>query len=629
MKIYIAYLILIIVLYVPSWAQENQLDSLKREIAKAKEDTNKVKLYLQAGKAVIYQDASEAVVYFLKGARLSTKINYVWGSGVCFLCLGDAYSFLSKTDSSFFYMDSSLIYLRKLNSAYYLGNFYGNRADTYVQVSDFKKALKDCDTATMYIEAGGTKFQLAHIYNIRADIYWYLKQYELNREYVDRALAIHKETGNTRMVGQAYSDKADWYELYKKFDSAVLFYKKAIQIADSINDESNLSRYHASISNTYLALDRKADAATSALLALKFAKEEDNTVQEAYAHTLLCRIYTSQDNSEAAIIHGRLGHLIAMKEIDIPLQQSSAAALATAYEKSGKIDSAYRYLQISKNLNDSLMTKNFNNETANLQISFDIAQKEKQIELLAKDKELQKQKLFRQQLLISGAVILLVISLIGVWLLFNRNKLKQRMKELELRNQIAADLHDEVGSSLSSINLLSQMAVLSGTDVAKKDDILQRMSSNAKETMEKMSDLVWTIKPEEAEGSNLKQRMERFAYEICSAKNIDVTLELDKLDTKDLTMDQRKNMYLIFKEAVNNAVKYSGTEKLFISAANGNNILTMIVKDQGRGFDMRYVRKGNGLDNIEMRAASIGGKLTIDSEPGRGTMVKLTMPLTL
>jgi signal transduction histidine kinase len=123
--------------------------------------------------------------------------------------------------------------------------------------------------------------------------------------------------------------------------------------------------------------------------------------------------------------------------------------------------------------------------------------------------------------------------------------------------------------------------------------------------------------------------MERFAYEICGAKNIALTLQLDKLETKDLTMDQRKNMYLIFKEALNNAVKYSGTEKIAVSAANGNNVLTMIVKDEGKGFDTGTVVKGNGLENIQTRAASVGGKLSIDSAPGNGTTVKLIMPLTL
>jgi two-component system, NarL family, sensor histidine kinase UhpB len=341
-------------------------------------------------------------------------------------------------------------------------------------------------------------------------------------------------------------------------------------------------------------------------------------------HTLLCRIYTQQDNAEAAIRHGRTGHYMAMKEIDFPLQQSSAAALAAAFKKAGSIDSAYHYLQISKELNDSLITKNFNQETANLQISFDVAQKEKQIELLAKDKELQQQKLSRQRLLFAGAAVLLVLVLVGLALLLNRNKLKQRMKELELRNQIAADLHDEVGSSLSSIHMLSQMA---NTTVANDNqkNILDKVSANAKETMDRMSDIVWMIKPGETEAGSLKQRMERFAYEICSSKNIEVQMQLSEIENLKLTMEQRKNIYLIFKEAVNNAVKYAGTERIEINATVQNRQLELIVKDFGKGFEQSNTRRGNGLENMQHRAKESGGSLRINTAVDKGTEIVLSI----
>ena len=91
------------------------------------------------------------------------------------------------------------------------------------------------------------------------------------------------------------------------------------------------------------------------------------------------------------------------------------------------------------------------------------------------------------------------------------------------------------------------------------------MSSNAKETMDKIKDIVWMLKPGETEAGSLKQRMEQFAYEICSAKNIEVKLQLEDLEKTKFTMDQKKNIYLIFKEAVNNAVKYSGMSTIEIN----------------------------------------------------------------
>jgi two-component system sensor histidine kinase UhpB len=300
--------------------------------------------------------------------------------------------------------------------------------------------------------------------------------------------------------------------------------------------------------------------------------------------------------------------------------------LSEFYVSTKQYEKAFENITKYYAVKDSITGLNVQVQMKQMEEGYSSAKKESEIQLLKKDKELQQQKLARQKVLMIGAAALALLALGGIWLLINRNKLKQRMKELELRNQIAADLHDEVGSSLSSIHLLSQMAAQPGNDVLQKN-VLEKMSVNAKETMDKMSDLVWTIKPEEAEGSNLKQRMERFAYEICGTKNIEVDLQLSKLDTKDLNMEQRKNMYLIFKEALNNAVKYSGTEKVHVSATNGQNILTMIVRDEGKGFDIKSITKGNGLDNIHSRAVSVGGNLNITSETGNGTEVKLILPL--
>jgi signal transduction histidine kinase len=174
--------------------------------------------------------------------------------------------------------------------------------------------------------------------------------------------------------------------------------------------------------------------------------------------------------------------------------------------------------------------------------------------------------------------------------------------------------------------MLSQMASQRGDDVVHKD-ILSRMSSNAKETMDKMGDIVWMIKPGEAEAANLKQRMERFAYEISSSKNISLQLSVDELEKLKLTMEQRKNIWLIFKEAVNNAVKYSGTDKMEISSRTEGKELLLLVKDFGKGFDTGVIKKGNGLDNMQQRAADLQADLLVDSVAGEGTRVALRLPM--
>jgi two-component system, NarL family, sensor histidine kinase UhpB len=107
-----------------------------------------------------------------------------------------------------------------------------------------------------------------------------------------------------------------------------------------------------------------------------------------------------------------------------------------------------------------------------------------------------------------------------------------------------------------------------------------------------------------------------------------VVLDLDGLEKVKLSMEQRKNIYLIFKEAVNNAAKYADTAKLEVAIAVQHKELTLQVKDFGKGFNSHLIKKGNGLDNMQHRAKELHGAIRIHSEAGTGTTIVLTIPVT-
>jgi two-component system, NarL family, sensor histidine kinase UhpB len=619
-------LLLPIIYYTVAIGQTGKIDSLLKELGKAKDDSNKVKLYRKIGNSVAYQDPRKAIGYWLQGAGLAKKIGYKAGAGNCYQNISTGYSFLAKLDSSLIYMDTAYIYIREAGDTDDLALFFLNRADSHTGLGNFKDALKDCDAATVYAEKLEGKDRLARIYSVRSSIYTQQKNYDAALIYLDKAFQLYERMHNVQMMAKVFSDKADVYRHTNREDAAVVYYKKAIVLGDSVQDLTNLSSYYSSLSEVYVNKNRLAEAEPLALKAMKYAKEMGSPVQEALTHSLLSKLYVGQKRFKEAINEGLTGYDMSMKEMYLPLQQESADILAEAFSKSGNYNEAYKYMRISKELNDSLTAKNFSEESASLQTNFDVAQKEKQIELLSKDAIIKEQKLKRQQNLVIGSLVIAVLALIGLWLAVNRYRLRQKMKELELRNRIAADLHDEVGSSLSSIHMLSQMATKDINETAHKD-ILARMSNNAKETMDKMGDIVWMIKPNETEAGSLKQRMERFAYEICSSKNISASLQLDELERIKLTMEQRKNVYLVFKEAMNNAVKYSGTEKIEVTASLQNKELILQVKDFGKGFDSSIVKKGNGLDNMQHRANESGGILRTETSINTGTTIQLIVPV--
>jgi signal transduction histidine kinase len=199
------------------------------------------------------------------------------------------------------------------------------------------------------------------------------------------------------------------------------------------------------------------------------------------------------------------------------------------------------------------------------------------------------------------------------------------MKELELRNRIASDLHDEVGSSLSSIHVLSHMANQKKEGVSFSQT-LEKINGNARDTMERMSDIVWAIHPENDSLEQLLVRMKEFAADILEPQDINYEFVITgDISRQRLNINQRRDLYLIFKEAVNNAAKYSNCKNVRIELKQENTKFHLTVIDDGRGFNQETISAGNGLRNMRQRAKQMDGELKIDTVETKGTTVSLVV----
>lgn len=198
-----------------------------------------------------------------------------------------------------------------------------------------------------------------------------------------------------------------------------------------------------------------------------------------------------------------------------------------------------------------------------------------------------------------------------------------------IRQKIASDLHDDIGSTLNSISIYSEVAgqqIQTNTENAKS--ILYKMGDASRNMIDTMNDIVWSINPKNDQFENILQRMQYFAGEILSGKNILLQFNTEeKVKSIKLPMEKRKNFYLIFKEAINNACKYSRAKNVNVTIAEQLNKLIMIITDDGIGFEVHNAYSGNGLKNMQARAKEINGELHISSWQKKGTRIELRMPL--
>jgi two-component sensor histidine kinase len=227
-------------------------------------------------------------------------------------------------------------------------------------------------------------------------------------------------------------------------------------------------------------------------------------------------------------------------------------------------------------------------------------------------------------------VILVSISILSILYLFYRYRIGELKKMYLLRSKISQDLHDEVASTLSGIRLYSEMAKeqLQRKNSEAIQRSLQVISSNANEMAQDMSDIIWTINPSNDSFKKLLQKLKSYSHEISSASNMRFEYNINEQFAEEkLNMQQRRNIYLICKEAVNNAVKYSAGKNLLMDIERSDHSITIKIKDDGKGFEKENNNDGNGLINMQARAKEINAKLEIRSQARQGTCVELTVKL--
>ncbi|MBA4407490.1 histidine kinase [bacterium] len=193
----------------------------------------------------------------------------------------------------------------------------------------------------------------------------------------------------------------------------------------------------------------------------------------------------------------------------------------------------------------------------------------------------------------------------------------------KLKGKLAADLHDNVGSGLTEISILSELISQKIKEISPDSSKnLNVISDKARHLIDSMSDIVWMVNPHRDSFYHLILRLKDTYSDLLYSAGISFkTSNLEKLSSLKLPMEYKQNLYLIFKEGINNAIKHSKCKKIFLEASLNKDILELVLKDDGTGFDKQKSGLGNGIVNMKNRASIIGCNLIVDSS-SEGTTIK-------
>lgn len=559
-----------------------------------------------------------------------------------------------------------------------LAKAYTNRASIYYLTDRPQQALDYFQRALTTAEAHNLdlRFICGAIGNVAA-AQRKLKQYDLVAATLLKSLRLQEERNLQPRIPATYAGLGDSFLAMDKPSEAIPYYQQAITLAKQQNDISGLAIFKNKVGICYDDLKQydkslayyksalvhaneidfkllQADILVNTGLALRLVgrpqegqpyverslaigKAQENKATMATAYFNLGQIHVDLKQYVPAELNMKKALVLANARGDADQIARYTQGLADLYGGMKDFQQAYAF-QLEKNQRtDSSIIVRTNAEVQRLVVQYETGRKEARIRLLQQQAKIDQQETERTRfrtnaLLAVGVLLLLLGAAVSAWLL-NRARLRRLKESLTLRRQIAHDLHDEVGSTLSSISMLSGYTETllrqrqPGVDAAESaQKMVQKIYTDARQILESIDEIIWTINPGNDSLERIALRLREYAQPLMESKDIHFSFQVDPvLAGIPISMEVRRNLYLIGKEAVNNLVKYSQATEATVRFEKRDHQLQVSIEDNGRGFDTSRQSERTGQLSMQQRAMAMGGALSVRTEPGQGTRLSLTV----
>lgn len=611
-----------------------------KKLIEAKHDTSRALALLEYGGLFCETDYDTAEFYYRQARDISLKHNYFRGYQKYVSYQSEILNMKGEFDSNIILCRQGLVWAEQKNDRLFQGTHLTNIGNTYLYKANNDSAASYFIKATRFFE-GSDSMRLGMVYSNLSVVFDNVGQYHQSIYYNRLALQIAKATNDEIGVGYAMVNMGSALKKLNQFDSARYYFETALPIAiknKNINLEKdaninlgyvelhektygNAERYFSQglLLSRHLLNDYGIVSSNKGLASVKIAQGKFKEAGELLNDAI--------STSQAKGFNEELQELYLLKYETDQASGNFADAL-TAYMNHVKIKDSLNNIQVQKNI-------------SSLEKQYQTERKEKM--LLQKDNQIRNQTLELNAkntwILALGSLMLFLGILIFLVLKYYKQKRRADAKQQELaqvqlfmlakedeRNRIAKELHDDLGGTLSGIVLHSHFMIeqLEDSNVNAVKKSIDRIQNAASEMITKLNDIVWLINPKYDTLGKLVQRIEEFAMDMAKAKGMQV-----KIDTPEnsaavaLDTHARKNIYLICKEAINNAVKYSNATELYLKIGWSENNLLLLVEDNGKGFDTTIIGNGNGLSNMKQRAQDIGAAYILDAMNNKGTRVSL------
>ncbi|MCY7409545.1 MAG: tetratricopeptide repeat protein, partial [Chitinophagales bacterium] len=459
-------------------------------------------------------------------------------------------------------------------------------------------------------------------------VYQHSKNYAQAEKYYKHSLSTYTSINDSIGIMRALSNLGSLYVNMEKYPLAIKFLKQTIVYAEKNSRNADLATAYNNLGAVY----QKNQKYDSAIIFLQRGAMLDSILnlkkEEAIALGNIGVLYHDKSQFEKAIYYLERSIEMTIEVGDKNLTATNYGNLARAYSSAGDFVAAYEAQNNFQQYNDSVYNEEKAKAFTEMQTKYETEKKEKEIVLLNQKNRLQR----LQKNIFLGGAIALIIFVAWLFVFFRqKQRIKAQQEAIEkqraienVRSRISIDMHDEIGSGLTKLSLMSERVKMKLKTLQNEEEpLLDKISKSSREISGNLSEIIWTVNPKH---DNLASMLSYFRNYI--TKFFEDTSVVYKIDFKDhvpefqIHPDLKRNLFLVLKESLNNILKYAQAKNVNVHFSLKGNQFNFDITDDGIGMkDLNGREFGNGLKNMKNRIESVNGSFDIQSAENTGTRI--------
>ena len=458
-----------------------------------------------------------------------------------------------------------------------------------------------------------------------------LSRHKEARNIYKKLIYKYKNSDKKNILAWGYSSLAESFTVEQKNDSALIYYKKAKDISLKINDYQGIVNALMFIGKIQSDLGNQIKAENNLKEALAICKNKGIEKIELEVLSELAKVYFKKNNHSLAIKTFLKVVNTAKQNKRLPIIRDNYELLAKTYSKQKNYKKALFYNKLFNDLKDSIQNSEIKKNTEELLLKYETEKKEKE-NLILKQESSEKDLTISNKnnyILFGSLVFLFIIVLLVSYQLKKikkkNNDLKKSIlkrqkleKELEkVRENIAKDFHDGMGNKLARINVLSDYLITNNNlKLDKLKEALKGIKEDSDVLFKETRDFIFSLNTKSDYLEEIVTYISDFGEDFFKSFDIDFYIEKKINTTCRLPYYWNRQIILIFKEAMTNVAKHSDASEVYLIILQDKNLLSISLKDNGKGFEIDKLIKKNGLKNIQQRANKIGANVFFENKNG-------------